>query len=551
MSSRISGFVALSVFLPIGLAVSLILLGPLLKSKIGLVDENDIAFYLGNAGSLKLSEIFPTLITKTNVFSFGDSAIVRPLYYVDRIIETALWGTNASYWYGVRIGFFGVVIGVMAWLYVRYVGLLLGVALTVYSLSFAMWADIWARSAGVSEQLTSFGLALVVVGVVLFFDRWRQNSRLRTAILLVSVGALIAMGSKENMLPLMALLAALLLYGLRHRRLGTIEVIALLAALGMGAWVAASVVAYLIFGNGVDLYGNTPSLTKALSSRLMLIFYGIFCLVALVATLTNTIIKKCVGEAAARAHQASAMRLLFGILILIVIIASQQTFYISQLPARQRYDFPGLLCFPALIVLFVISLRETISAVYPSHASKGYLLDGATAAALIVYTCFVTWRLPPAVAANVARNTAFDSALNATARVASTNPDWPIVVRSYSPWDFELVQSLGLWLIAKGVGNPRFLVYIEPSSQQTTFEKKELSGMLIAQSQNGYLQRGYRPLSQFAEASQSKCFVIAFKRREAFADERTMPPASPGLACADLPMSISMEGGALVVRSPD
>lgn len=547
----LTGGLAVAVFWATGLSISLLLLGPLLKSSIGLVDENDIAFYLGTAGRVAFSDIPRTLVEKTNILAFGSGALVRPIYYVDRVLETALWNTDGAYWYGWRIFMFSVVVSTMAWIFVRYAGFLLGGALLVYSLSFSMWADIWARSSGVSEQFTSFGLAIFAIGTILFTDRWRDGHSLRTASILVSIGAFLAMGCKENMLFLLVPVALVLAVGLWHRRLDAISVVALVLALGVGAWVAASVGYYMLSGKGVDMYGNAPSLRTALSSRLMLRIYGVIAFGVAASAAFNLVVLKYYGEASSRAHRQVAARLLVGVLIVVSIVVSQQVVYSGQLPAQQRYDFPALLGLPAVIILFVVAMRQTARSLWPQARWVPFALKICVSAALIVYASLVTWRLPPAVAGNVQRNTAFDSSLIAVSRQAGVRPDWPIIVRSYNPWDYEIVQALGLWLIAKKVTNPRFLFHIvDPSEPRTPFESKELDGVLQAQSRDGFLERGYRPLAELGSQHGSQCFVIALRAPELFAAERSAPNPSPGLTCVELPMRIYLDKGILKVLTP-
>lgn len=547
----LAGVPALFVFLAIGLLISFLLIGPLLKSKIGLVDENDIAHYLGAAGYLKLSDVAAALYEKTNVFSFGKSPLVRPIYYAGRVLETALWGSEGSYWYALRVFMFGIVIGTMIWIYTRYVGLLMAAALTVFSLSFAMWSDIWGRSSGVSEQYATFGVALFAIGLVLLIDRWRDEGKLRIEAILISVGALTAIGSKENMLPLMVPLVLVLAFGLWHRRLDAIGIIALIVALAVGGWVCVSVGLYMLAGKAVDMYGNAPSVRAALVSPLMLKIYGVVAIGAVVALGINVFTGKFRGVDAQRAHRSLALRLLIGLSIIVAIVFSQQIVYSSQLPAHQRYDFPAVFGVPAAIILVVLAGRETISLIWPDWRGARWLVDMTVCAMLIGYSSLVTWRLSPAIAANIQRNTAFDSALTATTNMAAAHPDWPIILRSYNPWDLEIIQSIGRWLVVKGVKNPRFLVYvIDPEASRTAFESGELDQSIAGLSRAGIPEVNLRPLADLRISEPSACFVIALREPGVFATERQSEARTPGLDCTILPIRIYWNKGLLIVLPP-
>lgn len=546
------GVPALFAFLAAGLLLSFLLIGSLLKSKIGLVDENDIAHYLGAAGHLKLSDMPSALYEKTNVFSFGDSPLVRPIYYVGRVLETVLWESDGAYWYAFRVFMFGIVIGAMSWIYVRYAGLLVGAALTVFSLSFAMWSDIWGRSSGVSEQYTAFGGALFAIGFVFLIDRWRDGGKLRIEAILISVGASIAIGSKENMFLLMAPLALVLVFGLWHRRLDAIGIIALIVALAVGGWVCTSVGTYMLTGNAVDMYGNAPSIRAALVSPLMLKIYGVVAVGVVAAFGINAFIGRFRGADAQRVHRKLALRLLIGILIIVAIVLSQQIVYSSQLPAHQRYDFPAVFGVPAAIILTVLAGRATISIIWPDRRLARWLVDVAVCAMLIGYSSLVTWRLSPAIAANVQRNTAFDSSLAITTNMAAAHPDWPIILRSYNPWDLEIIQSIGRWLVVKGVKNPRFLVYvIDPDALRTTFESGVLDQSMLGLSRVGIPEVNLRPLADLRISEPAACFVIALHEPGAFARERQSAAKSPGLDCTVLPVRIYWNKGLLIVLSPD
>src|SRR6266704_2475136 len=147
----------------VGFLLSVFLIGGLSHSKIGLVDENDLPQYVGTEGHVAFSQIPRLLFEKTEVGEFGKSQRFRPVYYVTRLTETALWGLEGSYWYSWRIVIFGVVIAAMLWLYIQCTGIVLGVVLTAYTLSFALWVDIWTRSTGPSEQYAALGTAIYAV----------------------------------------------------------------------------------------------------------------------------------------------------------------------------------------------------------------------------------------------------------------------------------------------------------------------------------------------------------------------------------------------------
>ncbi len=129
--------------------------------------------------------------------------------------------------------------------------------------------------------------------------------------------------------------------------------------------------------------------------------------------------------------------------------------------------------------------------------------------------------LSPAIAANVQRNTAFDSSLATTINMAAARPDWPIVVRSYDPWDFEIIQSLGLWSVAKGVKNRLYLVNaIDAALPHTASERGAWIRRYRAIARLAGGQVRCCPLVDMRTSEPAACFVIALQEPGAFATER-------------------------------
>jgi hypothetical protein len=69
-----------------------------------MIDDHEIFNFLGPRLHLPLTEIWSTLVAKTEVGSL--QGLFRPGYYVFKLIETSLWGDNVHLWYLARtIGF--------------------------------------------------------------------------------------------------------------------------------------------------------------------------------------------------------------------------------------------------------------------------------------------------------------------------------------------------------------------------------------------------------------------------------------------------------------
>ena len=62
-----------------------------------LIDDHETFYFLGPALHLSLSDVWNTFLTKTEI---GSQAVrFRPSYYLIRLVEIAVWGTNVHLWY--------------------------------------------------------------------------------------------------------------------------------------------------------------------------------------------------------------------------------------------------------------------------------------------------------------------------------------------------------------------------------------------------------------------------------------------------------------------
>ena len=71
------------------------------KAGLGMIDDHEIAMFLGSDGKICVSEI-PSLLFSTEVGQFGKALRYRPSYYFLRILESLLWQDKAILWYGFR-----------------------------------------------------------------------------------------------------------------------------------------------------------------------------------------------------------------------------------------------------------------------------------------------------------------------------------------------------------------------------------------------------------------------------------------------------------------
>jgi hypothetical protein len=526
----------------LGFFASLCLIGGLAQSKLGLTDENDLPQYVGARGTIGFSEIPRVLVTTTEVGEFGLSQRFRPTYYLLRVTETALWGLDGRAWYRWRIVMFGVVIAIMFWLYVQCTGLIFGAALTAYTLSFSMWIDIWTRSTGPSEQYAALGTAVYALGVWFFVKRWLMCGKLTAACLMMAAGAVIAMGSKENMLLLEPSLIATLGLGIWHRLIGFVGALTLVVAIAFGVWIASSIIVYFVGGKVQDIYGNSLHVSL-FRSHAMIIVYRVIAVAAAAILLVAMLLRRAGKPGRLERYLAQTqIHVGFGLVILIVFVFNL-AFYTGQIPTGIRYDFPALLALPALIAL-VLKISGDTASLFDQRAISEKITGSLLLVWMLVFAGGALLELPAAAAANVVRNSAFEASLGHAQLMTREHPDWPIYVKSFNYLDYEPIQALAFFFIARGINNPRYLVYVaNPYNEPRSEFQSSLERTLTSESQAGYADRGYLPLPVTPSQQSGKCFVLVLRSNAQFASDRAAgkDPAS-GHDCVALPTILYWDG---------
>jgi hypothetical protein len=525
-----------------GLLASIALIGGMSRSPIGLTDENDLPQYVGTTGHITFSQIPKLLIDKTEVGQFGQSQRFRPVYWTFRLTETALWGLDGGSWYRWRIAMFGLVIAAMYWIYVECTGLILGTIFTAYTLSFAMWVDIWTRSTGPNEVYASFGSAIYALGAWQFLKRWRANEGLNASCLAMVAGAIIAMGSKENMLFLELPLIATLLGGVWYRRLEVAGVAALGVAIAFGAWIAASIVVYFLSAKVEDIYGNSVQASLLGATWMLRIYAGV--LASMIAIGVIELVLRRIGDVdrIERFHLLLKRYCVYASIVAGVFVFNF-FFYTGHIPSGGRYDFPAVLAFPAALILLLQGLSE-IAGLFGLRLIARKAVGFVLAVALVTYTAREPWDLPAAVKASVAKNSAFDTGLREARRMTLDHPEWPIFIKSFNYLDYEIIQALGFFFIAKSIDNPRYLVYVEnPYGEPRSAFQSGLEQVLRDESSNGMADRGYRPLAETAALTNGNCFVVVLRKAEQFAiDQASGKDPALGDSCVSIPLLIYWEG---------
>ena len=341
------------------------LYGANLRAKWSVFDDHEIMWFIGREEHLPVSRIVPQLLL-TEVGTQSDLPRFRPSYYGLRLVESWAWGKRPELWYAAHLLILAFFMSTTWALASMRIGFLPSAMLAAYTVALPFWSGVFS-ALGPSESYAALGLALFLLGADFVFRRYR--SHLGWCLLLA--GTIVAAGAKENMLLLALPLPGLLLYERRHQ--GSKWLAASVTALGVAwcAWIAFVVLARARAVGG-DVYANPISLSQRLISVSRLWrdpgVYGLAGVVVVFFFLWWFWRRRN-----AAMERASLLGVAWSILFL-GIFASQEVFYNGSWPTGTRYDFPGLLVWPGLLVLVSWYIRRLSS--LPARAEQRTLIAG-------------------------------------------------------------------------------------------------------------------------------------------------------------------------------
>ncbi|MDP3689466.1 hypothetical protein [Bradyrhizobium sp.] len=419
------------------------------------MDDWEPFAWLGPGAKLPFSEIWSTLLTKTEV---GQPAgRFRPGYYFLKALEMAIWGTNVHLWYFFRTLEFTVFIASIWWITSRFVGIWPAAILLIPILAMPFWADVWARL-GPSEAYGSGALGILLLGTYGVFAG--QSTRVRCiGAIAITFATVILVGVKETLVPFAGLSVALLAIA-SARRLLSLPLAGSLVVVICGVTGAIMLVVQKTVSGGVDYYARPIELssltTIARSSLLHAISY--WGPVYLAAGSALAMLERSRGQTLRRWALASLMTAAVFV-FLVAMYVSQCVAYRGELPLNMRYDFPGGLFVPinyCLLSCYVAYMTRPYFAPWSNWVVigavilSGYLMIPKAAGQ------FRPLSLPKATFRNIERTDTFFRELQSIVTAAASSPGRPVILETYEPWSwaYEPVFALSTYLQALGAKNP-------------------------------------------------------------------------------------------------
>ncbi|WBL80434.1 hypothetical protein I3J27_08445 [Bradyrhizobium xenonodulans] len=420
----------------------------------GIVDDSEVFLFLGQNLHLSASDIWSTLINKTEVGQHVGR--FRPTFYFLKVVEAWLFGANVHLWYFVNTVCFALFLGALWRITSRFVDLWLGGALVAYVALQPLWAHIFARL-GPSEIFgaASVGLMVLAADAVLFGERsWVRNG----GAISMTAAAMVLAGLKETFLPL-ALAGPALVFALAAvKKKLPVYLMAVLALLTV-AWVGA--IGWVV-SKELRAAGGVDYNAKSVGPGATLIFgvVGLFDAFARtwwiwILPLASMQLLKLVPTKTLREWIASSWTGFSVYAFLIVMYAAQCALYRMSFPHNSRYDFPAMLLVPLTGCLLICEVFRRLRDRHPESVVRLVQFYVAIFIVFAMMTSTVGTRLPIATAVrkNIEVTSAFFDEVRRAALAARNAPDHPIILDAYGPAAYEGVFALPSYLRALGVTN--------------------------------------------------------------------------------------------------
>lgn len=459
------------------------LLGNNFNAKLGMIDDHEIAMFLGSDGKVRPDEFVPVLLS-TEVGQWGSYLRYRPSYYTLRVIESVLWRENATLWYFSR--YLMLVIAMyLGWkIMTKYFPEVVSYLFIFYVMTMPFWPDIVTRL-GPSEIYAVPALLLFVYGMI------------TNKLWMITLGYLVCIGSKENFLVLFPLLlgwAGLRAYYktiTRNELIATLVMI-LFTGLVVGAILMATAKA------GADIYGSEISYRY----RITKFVWDIPRIIE-----SRHMIPALMVMIVAFFAKPRPWKYLVSMVVVLAIIASQYIFYPNQLPSNTRYDYPALLLFPVFDLMAVTLLIQLFSKSKLQSIIK-FILYAMIIIGCSAYIFKRGYTLIQLRSQSVVQtSTQFGEQLNRAEAILKQNPSARVNFVSSRYIDFEPIVSVERYLSAKKIPNLFSLYYkVEKAPSDPMELHDRLTSVMEGELGNDHI---FDRFSKFEQNDES-CYSITF-----------------------------------------
>ena len=312
-----------------------------LGSQWSLIDDHEIAYYLGGDQKITPSQAWYIYTHDTEIGKYGVYGRFRPAYHAFRLSESLVWNDELIFWYETNILIFTLFIFTLWYLLAEVIGLGIAGLVSVYVATSLYWLDVFARL-GPSESYVVLGMTLAGAGMyLLYFSKFHGWGWF-----FLNLGLLICTGSKENCFPFLLPFGLIAWDQMKKGRINLFGRVLLGITCVWNTWILSAV--FLAFSKtGKDVY-QSSFFDKALSlltlvNRLDVFILLVFCLFFFGIWV---IYRKNWLDVSTPAYLAGGISI-----FLLLLYVTQCFIYTGDFPNGDRYDVPGLLVWPILFAV--------------------------------------------------------------------------------------------------------------------------------------------------------------------------------------------------------
>ncbi len=480
--------------------------GPLLQAKWGPIDDHEIMRYLGQDGKMDYAEL-SRFLPESEAMKPGKLLRYRPSYQILRLIESASWDNHPGAWYATRLIILTFSLAIFAYLSYKLVGILPSILLSLYTMTFSLWPDIFARL-GPSETYAVLATAVFALSYYCVLKNLLSKEKNNPWIDALSwwsltVSYIVSLGAKENMLVLLLPLIFLFFVAFYKKKINANVLLHLVMTMSFSVFMTWAIWS-AISKAGHDVYEQSV----AADSRLRIALRTVKTLEArypLSLLISSLGLSLFASQNNWKKLQKKAL-LVAGISIaLLVLLMSQYVFYNGAWPNYNRYDFPGILHRSLVFLLAFYLIKELLAKLKIAKLTKSAVHWSVYFgfAAIIIMKGYV-----PAgakIKATVEQTNVYTASITGIANKAAICPECPIVVESHSVWDYEPIYSVGVFLRAHKVENP-LMLRIHDYDESTVNQGLESSLARELKKTSQYGNSYYSALSELDIAE--KCFSL-------------------------------------------
>lgn len=489
--------------------LGLVMFGENVKAQWWVVDDHEIAYFLGSDHVLRFNEIPDTLIHETEIGQYLNYPRFRPVYYILRLGETLVWRNRPGLWYALRTGIFILFIGFFWYLISKKVGRVIGGFLSFYMATSLYWTDIVGRL-GPSEIYATLGLMLFGAGVYIVY---RSNKIIGWWGMFI--GVVICSGSKENFLFLFLPLVGFLWLFYNKGKINITRAALSLASFMWMIWIGYVVVVSTRLSEGGDVYGNSVGLRARL--LVMINLFGRFDVIVLLLICVLLLFSKELFRINNTSVISYAREAGLVALMLSLIYISQIFFYGGDWPVGIRYDFPGLLVWPILFAVILSFFQKT------AQVGRVKVYEDVVMFAGILVTFILSvshvgniYQARLRSIENVAKTAKFTQNMEMLASLGIHNPNDILIIQADNPaWDYEPVFSYARFIRFYGAENKLSFLWVgrKPENYNNRLNSslaKDLSDLSLHGVEPAGLNgkgNDFIPISE-ADAPNAKCILI-------------------------------------------